>query len=107
MQPGDDCRSGRPASTYLKGRAMTQKTSSYIAETTTSPFLLTLLTTPGSAALRTQNSELPFPIQVDETAHRGVARPLGAGVKVYARDADGPFKSREPQADLYDLETLA
>lgn len=85
---------------------MTQKTSSYIAETTTSPFLLTLLTTPGSAALRTQNSELPFPIQVDETAHREVARRLGAGVQVYDRDADGPFQFREPQADLYDLETL-
>src|SRR4051794_34056218 len=106
MQPGDDCRSGRPASTYSKGRAMTQKTSSYIAEMTTSPFLLTLLTTPGSPALRTQNSELPCPIQVDETAHREVTRRLGAGVQVYDRDADGTFQFREPQADLYDLETL-
>jgi Protein of unknown function (DUF3455) len=85
---------------------LTQNTSLYIAETTTSPFLLTLLTTPGSAALRIENSELPLPIQVDETAHREVARRLGAGVQVYGRDSGGTFRLREPQADLYDLETL-
>jgi hypothetical protein len=90
----------------LKGHAMTQNTSSYIEEATTSPFLLTFLTTPGSAARRIQNSELPSPIQVDETAHREVARRLGAGVQVYDRDSGGTFQFREPQADLYDLETL-
>jgi hypothetical protein len=85
---------------------MTQNTSSYTAVTTTSPFVLTLLTTPGSAALRIENSELPSAIQVDQTKHREVARRLGAGVQVYDRNPDGTFGFREPQADLYDLETL-
>jgi hypothetical protein len=86
---------------------MTQHTSSYTDLTTTSPFVLTLLTTPGSAARRIENSELPAAIQVDETKHREVARRLGAGVQVYDRDPDtGAFRFREPQADLYDLKTL-
>jgi len=69
----------------------------------TSPFILTELTTPGSAALRIENRELPPAIQVDETAHREVARRLGAGVQVYDCDA-GKFKFREPQANLYEPE---
>jgi hypothetical protein len=78
---------------------MTQDTSSYTAVATISPFLLTLLTTPGSAALRIKNSELPSAIQVDENAHHEVARRLGAGVQVYDRDpAKGTFTFREPQA---------
>jgi hypothetical protein len=86
---------------------MTQNTSSYTDVATTSPFVLTLLTTPGSAALRIENSELPSAIQVDETAHREVARRLGAGVQVYDCDPDtGTFRFREPQANLYDLETV-
>ena len=64
---------------------MIQNTSSYTNATTTSPFLLTLLTTPGSSALRIQNSELPAAIQIDENAQpqHEVARRLGAGVQVY------------------------
>lgn len=86
---------------------MTQNTSSYTDITTTSPFVLTLLTTPGSAALRIENTELPSAIQVDETKHREVARRLGAGVQVYDCNPDtGTFRFREPQADLYDLETV-
>jgi hypothetical protein len=85
---------------------MTQSTSIPTAVTTTRPFLLTLLTTPGSAALRIENSELPPAIQVDETAHREVARRLGAGVQVYDRDSAGTVTFREPQADLYDFETV-
>ena len=86
---------------------MTQNTLTYTAATTTSPFLLTLLTTPGSAARRIENSQLPAAIQVDETAHREVARRLGAGVQVYDWNPDtGTFRFREPQADLYDLETI-
>ena len=86
---------------------MTQNTSSYTAVAKPSPFLLTILTTPGSAALRIDNSELPAAIQVDETKHRVVARRLGAGVQVYDCDpAKGTFTFREPQADLYDLETV-
>ncbi len=85
---------------------MTQTTSSYTDLTTTSPSVLTLLTSPGSAALRIENSELPDPIQVDETEHREVTRRLGAGVQVYDRNPDGTFGFREPQADLYDLETV-
>ena len=86
---------------------MTQNTSSYTAVAKTSPFLLTLLTTPGSAALRIENSELPAAIQVDETQHRVVARRLGAGVQVYDCDpAKGTFRFREPQADLYDFDTV-
>ena len=65
---------------------MTQTTSSYTDLTTTSPSVLTLLTSPGSAALRIENSELPDPIQVDETEHREVTRRLGAGVQVYDRN---------------------
>ena len=85
---------------------MTQNTSTYTAAATTSSFLLTLLTAPGSAAQRIENSELPAAIQVDETAHREVARRLGAGVQVYDRKPDGTFGFREPQADLYDLDTV-
>ena len=85
---------------------MTQDTSSYTKPATTSPFLLTLLTTPGSAALRIENSELPADIQVDEKTNHEVARRLGAGVQVYDCDpAKGTFTFREPQADLYDLDT--
>ena len=85
---------------------MTQNTSAHTAAATTSPFLLTLLTTPGSAALRIENSELPAAIQVDETEHREVARRFGAGVQVYDCNPDtGTFRFREPQADLYDLGT--
>jgi len=87
---------------------MTQNTSTYTAVAATSPFLLTLLTTPGSAARRIENSELPAAIQVDETAHREVAQRLGAGVQVYDCNPDtGTFRFREPQADLYDLDTIA
>ena len=90
---------------------MTQNTSSYTNVATTSPFLPTLLTTPGSAALRIKNSELPSAIQVDENAHHEVARRLGAGVQVYDCHTDtatgaGTFTFREPQADLYDLDTV-
>jgi hypothetical protein len=86
---------------------MTQDTSSYTDVATISPFLLTLLTTPGSAALRIKNSELPSAIQVDETANHEVARRIGAGVQVYDCDpAKGTFTFREPQADLYDLDTV-
>ena len=88
---------------------MIQNTSSHTNATTTSPFLLTLLTTPGSSALRIQNSELPAAIQIDENAqpHHEVARRLGAGVQVYDYDpAAGTFTFREPQADLYDLDTV-
>lgn len=86
---------------------ITQYTSSYTDPTAASPFALTLLTTPGSAARRIKNSELPAAIQVDETKHREVARRLGAGVQVYDCNPDtGAFKFREPQADLYDLQTL-
>ena len=89
-----------------RNAAMTQTTSSYTDLSTTSPSVLTLLTTPGSAALRIENSELPDPVQVDETEHREVTRRFGAGVQVYDRNPDGTFGFREPQADLYDLETV-
>jgi|tagenome__1003787_1003787.scaffolds.fasta_scaffold20736100_1 hypothetical protein len=86
---------------------MTPNTSSYTDVTNTSPFVLSLLTTPGSAALRIENRELPSDIQVDETENREVARRLGAGVQVYDCGPDtGTFRFREPQADLYDLETV-
>jgi hypothetical protein len=89
-----------------KDTAMTQTMSSSTDLTTTSPFVLTLLTTPGSAALRIENSELPDPIQVDDKEHRELTRRLGVGVQVYDRNDDGTFGFREPQADLYDLETV-
>jgi hypothetical protein len=91
-----------------KDAAMTQATSSYTDLTTTRPFLLTLLTTPGSAALRIENKEgeMPAHVLVDQTKHREVTRRLGVGVQVYDRKNDGPYVFREPQADLYDLETV-
>ena len=85
---------------------MTQNTLSDTTVATTSPFLLTLLTTSESAALRIKNSELPSAIQVDEKANHEVARRIGAGVQVYDCDpAKGTFTFREPQADLYHLDT--
>ena len=87
---------------------MAQNTLSYPDIITTSPFVLTLLTTPGSAARRIENRELPPTIQVDETKHREVATRLAAGVQVYDCNPDtGIVKFREPQADLYDLATFA
>lgn len=86
---------------------MSQNISSDTDVTTTSPFVLTLLTTPASAAWQIENRKLPAAIQVDETAHREVARRFGAGVQVYDCNPDtGTFRFREPQADLYDLKTL-
>jgi hypothetical protein len=85
---------------------MTPNTTSYTDVATTSPFDLTLLGSPGSAALRIENSELPTDIQVDESKHQEVTRRVGAGVQVYDCDPDlGSFKFREPQANLYDLKT--
>lgn len=76
-------------------------------QSTSSQFVPTILTTPGSAALRITNSELPAAIQVDETTNREVARRLGAGVQVYdCNPNSSTFKFREPQANLYDLKTL-
>lgn len=74
---------------------------------TSSPFVLTLLTTPGSAALQIKNSDLPNLIQVDETINQELARFLGAGVQVYDCQSTGAFRFREPQADLYDFDTFA
>jgi len=85
---------------------MTQNTLTHTDLTTTSPFVLTLLTTPGSAAQRIENSELPDAIKVDQARYRELTRRLGVGVQVYDRNQDGTFGFREPQADLYDLETL-
>ena len=65
-----------------------------------------LLALPGAPMLAQTSGKAPA-IQVDETAHHEVARRLGAGVQVYDCDpAKGTFRFREPQADLYDLETL-
>jgi Protein of unknown function (DUF3455) len=90
------------------GDMMSVDTSSYTDTTTANPFVLTPLNTPGSAALRIENSELPAEIQVDETKNCELTRRLGIGVQVYDCDpTDGSFKFREPQANLYDLETPA
>lgn len=86
---------------------MAQNTSIYTDIITTSPFVFTLLTTPGSAARQIENRELPSSIQVDQTKHREVARRLATGVQVYDCNPDtGTFRFREPQANLYDLETV-
>ena len=77
-----------------------------IGTSTSSPFVLTLLTTPGSAALRIKNSDLPMSIRVDTVANREVARFLAAGVQVYDCE-EGKFVPREPQADLYDTDAFA
>jgi hypothetical protein len=45
------------------------------------------------------------PMTSKSTTHRELTRRLGVGVQVYDCQ-DGTFKFREPQADLYDLDTL-
>jgi hypothetical protein len=83
----------------INEKATTQSTSSL--------FIPTVLTAPGSAALRIKNNELPTAIQVNETTNHEVARRLGAGVQVYdCNPNSSTFKCRKPQANLYDLKTL-
>src|SRR5262249_31341346 len=90
LASSQECPIGSSETAFLERRSSRTKTTSRTptAAATTSPFLPTLLTTPGSAALRIKNSELPSAIQIDETAHHEVARRLGAGVQVYDCHAD-------------------
>jgi hypothetical protein len=76
---------------------MSQITSSSTDIASSNPFVLTLLGSSGSAALRIENTELPPEIQVDEKTHHEVARRLGAGVQIYDCDPNtDSFKFREP-----------
>jgi Protein of unknown function (DUF3455) len=69
-------------------------------------FDLRLLTTPGASALRFRNGALPAEIQVDESAVSLLKKLIGVGVQVYDYDGvNDKWVFREPQANLYDVET--
>jgi hypothetical protein len=69
-------------------------------------FALNPATTPGSAALLFTNDTLPLAIQVDPNHSRLLTSRIGVGVQIYDyRKTSGGWVSREPQADLYDIET--
>lgn len=84
---------------------MVQLKSSY-ADPVSRVFALNPATTPGSSALLFENETLPLAVQVDPTHSRLVMRRIGVGVQVYDYDStNGRWVFREPQADLYDIET--
>ncbi|MCA1702880.1 MAG: DUF3455 domain-containing protein [Actinobacteria bacterium] len=84
---------------------MVQVESSYTAPTS-SVFALNLATTPGASALLFKNETLPPAIQVDPDRSWLVAKRIGVGVQVYDyHSTNGGWVFREPQADLYDIET--
>lgn len=70
------------------------------------PFALTLATKPGSYDPLLDNGKLPPAIQVDANRNRVLATRIGVGVQVYDQDsANSKWTFREPQANLYDVET--
>jgi hypothetical protein len=71
-------------------------------------FALRTLTTPGAAALHFSNGALPPEIQVDESSVSLLMKLIGVGVQVYDYDgSDSRWAFREPQANLYHVETGA
>ena len=70
------------------------------------PFALTSATKPGSYDPLLGNEKLPPAIQVDTNRNRVLATRIGVGVQVYDQDsANSKWAFREPQANLYDVET--
>lgn len=70
------------------------------------PFALNPATKPGSYDPLLDNEKLPPAIQVDANRNRVLATRIGAGVQVYDQDsANSKWAFREPQANLYDVET--
>jgi Protein of unknown function (DUF3455) len=70
------------------------------------PFSLNQATKPGSYDPLLGNEKLPPAIQVDANRNRVLATRIGVGVQVYDEDtANGKWVFREPQANLYDVET--
>lgn len=67
------------------------------------PFALNPATKPGPLL---DNEKLPPVIQVDANRNRVLATRIGVGVQVYDQDsANSKWTFREPQANLYDVET--
>lgn len=72
----------------------------------TDPFALNLATKPGAYDPLSGNEKLPPAIQVDANQNRVLAMRIGVGVQVYDQDsANSKWVFREPQANLYDIET--
>lgn len=70
------------------------------------PFALTPATKPGAYDPLSGNEKLPPAIQVDANRNRVLATRIGVGVQVYDQDsANSKWAFREPQANLYDVET--
>ncbi len=72
------------------------------------PFALSSATKPGSFDPLSENGKLPPAIQVDTNRNKLLATRIGVGVQVYDQDsANSRWAFREPQANLYDIETGA
>lgn len=72
------------------------------------PFALNLATKPRPFDPLLENEKLPPAIQVDTSRNRLLATRIGVGVQVYDQDiANSKWVFREPQANLYDIETGA
>ncbi|MCA1605678.1 MAG: DUF3455 domain-containing protein [Acidobacteria bacterium] len=69
-------------------------------------FALNPATTPGASALLFTNETLPPAIQVDQNHNRLLTSRIGVGVQIYDyHSTNGGWVFREPQADLYHIET--
>lgn len=69
-------------------------------------FALNPATKPGAYDPLSRNEMLPPAIQVDANQNRVLATRIGVGVQVYDQDsANSKWAFREPQANLYDIET--
>ncbi|MGH3777501.1 MAG: DUF3455 domain-containing protein [Pseudonocardiaceae bacterium] len=70
------------------------------------PFALDQATKPGPFDPLPENEKLPPAIQVDANSSRLLATRVGVGVQIYDQDsANSTWALREPQANLYDIET--
>lgn len=69
-------------------------------------FVLDPATKSGASAAPFDNEKLPVAVQVDANRHKVLATRIGVGVQVYDYDStNGRWTLREPQANLYDVET--
>ena len=86
---------------------MSQHTTAY-TKPPVDYFALRTLTTPGASALSFSNEALPPAVQVDESSVSLLMKLIGVGVQVYDYDgSDSRWAFREPQANLYHVETGA
>lgn len=69
-------------------------------------FVLDSATKSNSSAALASNEKLPPAVQVDVNRHKLLVTRIGVGVQVYDHDStNGKWTFREPQANLYDMET--